>query len=184
MPGLEVDLSDILSWLHISSLSPPIRGYITEAFSLLELRNTMFSIRPATNTDINVICKFDHVAQQDEQRRTFVERSIGAGHCFVIEAQPHVVGYAVLEYSFYDQGFASMLYIHPKYRRQSAGMKLMQHLESACQTPKMFTSTNLSNLPMQSLLAKLDYTLSGVIHDLDEADPELVYVKYLRRDAG
>ncbi|MDY6900522.1 MAG: GNAT family N-acetyltransferase, partial [Cyanobacteriota bacterium] len=86
-------------------------------------------------------------------------RSVSADHCLVIEAQQHVVGYAVLEYSFYDQGFVSMLYIHPEYRRQSAGVQLMQHLESACQTPKMFTSTNLSNLPMQSLLAKLGYTL-------------------------
>ena len=144
----------------------------------------MFSIRPAIDTDIDVICKFDYVAQQDKQRRAFIERSISAGHCLVIEAQQHVVGYAVLEYSFYEQGFVSMLYIHPEYRRQSAGVKLMQHLESACQTKKMFTSTNLSNLPMQSLLAKLGYTLSGVIHHLDESDPELVYVKYLRRGAG
>jgi hypothetical protein len=33
---------------------------------------------------------------------------------------------------------------------------------------------------MQSLLAKLGYQLSGVIHELDPGDPELVYVKYLR----
>ena len=144
----------------------------------------MFSIRSATNTDIDVICKFDHIAYQDGQRRAFVERSVGAGYCFVIEAQKHVVGYAVLEYSFYEQGFVSMLYIHPEHRRQSAGIKLMQHLESACHTPKIFTSTNLSNLPMQSLLAKLGYTLSGVLHHLDEGDPELVYVRYLRRSAG
>ncbi len=176
-------LKSILYYFTRISALPLTRARI-EAFSSLNLRDTMFLIRPATNTDIDVICKFDYVAQQDRQRRAFIERSISAGHCLVIEAQQHVVGYAVLEYSFYDQGFVSMLYIHSEYRRQSAGVKLMQHLESACQTPKMFTSTNLSNLPMQSLLAKLGYTLSGVIHHLDEADPELVYVKYLRRDAG
>lgn len=32
----------------------------------------MFSIRPAADTDIDVICKFDHVAQQDGQRRAFM----------------------------------------------------------------------------------------------------------------
>lgn len=144
----------------------------------------MFSIRPATDSDVDAICEFDHIAQQNKQRRAFVERSVGAGNCFVIEAPPQVVGYAVLEYSFYEQGFVSMLYIHPEYRRQGAGTMLMQHLESMCQTSKMFTSTNLSNLPMQALLAKLGYTLSGVIHHLDEDDPELVYVKYLKRSAG
>ena len=48
----------------------------------------------------------------------------------------------------------------------------------------IYISTNLSNLPMQSLLAKLGYRLSGVIHHLDEGDPELVYVKYLRGAGG
>jgi len=144
----------------------------------------MFSIRLATEKDVSVISDFDHVARQDEQRRSFIKRSVGTGKCFVVESHHQAVGYAVLEYSFYDQGFVSMLYVHPEYRRQGAGMMLIQHLESTCETPKLFTSTNLSNLPMQSLLAKLGYTLSGVIHNLDEGDPELVYVKYLKQSAG
>ena len=53
----------------------------------------------------------------------------------------------------------------------------MQHLESECKTPKIFTSTNLSNLAMQALLVKLRYKLSGTIHNLDPDDPELVYMK-------
>lgn len=144
----------------------------------------MFSIRSAANGDVDAICEFDHIAQQSKQRRAFVERAVSAGNCFVIEAHHQVVGYAVLEYSFYEHGFVSMLYVHSEYRQQGAGTMLMQHLESICQTPKLFTSTNLSNLPMQSLLAKLGYTLSGVIHYLDEDDPELVYVKYLKQGAG
>jgi hypothetical protein len=61
-----------------------------------------------------------------------------------------------------------------------AGEALVKHLESLCQTAKLFTSTNLPNLPMQSLLAKMGYVLSGVIHNLDEGDPEIVYFKKLR----
>lgn len=53
----------------------------------------------------------------------------------------------------------------------------MRYSESICQTTKLFTSTNLSNLPMQALLTKLGYRLSGVIHNLDDGDPELVYFK-------
>lgn len=143
-----------------------------------------FSIRLGVTNDIDAICELDPIAQQNQQRRAFVERSVGAGTCFVIEARHQVVGYATLDYSFYAQGFVSMLYVHPRYRRKGAGSLLMEHLETLCHTPKLFTSTNLSNLPMQSLLAKLGYTLCGVIHHLDEDDPELVYVKYLKRGAG
>ncbi|HEY64205.1 MAG TPA: GNAT family N-acetyltransferase [Caldilineae bacterium] len=144
----------------------------------------MYSIRPAEVKDIEAICSFDHLAQQSGQRRAFIERTVKAGNCFVIEAEQQVVGYAVLEYTFYEQGFVSMLYMHPDHRRQGGGSTMMRYLESICRTPKLFTSTNLSNLPMQSLLAKLGYKLCGVIHHLDEGDPELVYVKFLRQGAS
>ncbi|MEO0538637.1 MAG: GNAT family N-acetyltransferase, partial [Cyanobacteria bacterium P01_A01_bin.123] len=42
-----------------------------------------------------------------------------------------------------------------------------------------FTSTNESNLLMQALMAKLRYIPSGIINNLDEGDPELVYFKRL-----
>ena len=91
-----------------------------------------------------------------------------------------VVGYGVLNYTFHHNGCIDMLYVDSDHRRRGAGAALLKHMESLCETPKLFTSTNLSNLPMQSLLAKLDYVLSGVIHNLDEGDPEIVYFKRLR----
>ncbi len=139
----------------------------------------MYSIRLAQDSDLESLCGLDAVAQRNYHRRNFIARSVSAGNCYVaIDNQ--VLGYGVLEYTFFGNGFVSMLYVHPNSRRRGVGAGLMQHLESTCQTTKLFTSTNLSNLPMQSLLAKLDYKLSGVIHDLDEGDPELVYVKYLK----
>lgn len=139
----------------------------------------MYSIRLAVESDIDSIYSFDAIAQHDNRRRNFVSRSVAAGNCFVA-IDERVIGYAVLEYTFYDNGFVSMLYVHPEHRRLGVGTGLMKHLESVCQTSKLFTSTNLSNTPMQSLLVRLGYKLSGVIHDLDEDDPELVYVKFLK----
>jgi ribosomal protein S18 acetylase RimI-like enzyme len=140
--------------------------------------NDMFSIRPALETDINALCAFDQIAQQSGERKAFIRRAVLGQNCHVA-VDTQVIGYAVLEYSFFEMGFVSMLYVHPERRHSGVGAALMRQLESLCRTPKLFTSTNLSNLPMQALLAKLGYKLSGVIHDLDEGDPELVYVKYL-----
>lgn len=140
----------------------------------------MSPIRPALESDTERIVSFDPIARSDSRREAFIRRAIAAGSCFVATDKERIAGYGVLEYSFYDNGFASMLYVHPEYRRRGVGTALMRHLESACQTAKLFTSTNLSNLPMQSLLARLGYELSGVIHNLDEGDPELVYVKRLK----
>jgi len=57
---------------------------------------------------------------------------------------------------------------------------LVRHVEQECRTPKLFTSTNESNAPMRALLAKLGFSPSGVIENLDEGDPELVFFKRLR----
>ena len=51
--------------------------------------------------------------------------------------------------------------------------------ELDCQTGKVFTSTNQSNLPMQRLCDRLGFIKSGYVENLDEGDPELIYVKLL-----
>ena len=140
----------------------------------------MISIRSAIETDIETLWSFDHIARQENERREFIRREVAAGNCFVAVLNETVVGYGVLNYTFHHNGCIDMLYVDSDYRRCGAGAALLKHMESLCETPKLFTSTNLSNLPMQSLLAKLGYVLSGVIHNLDEGDPEIVYFKRLR----
>ena len=140
----------------------------------------MISIRLANENDVEALCVLDLVARCESQRREFIKRSVAAGACFVGVAEDEVIGYGVLNYTFYDNGCIEMLYVHSNHRRRGAAMALLRHLESQCETSKLFISTNLSNLAMQSLLAKLEYVLSGVIHNLDEGDPEIVYFKRLR----
>ena len=140
----------------------------------------MISIRPAVENDVEALCSLDLVARREEERREFIRREVASGNCFVAVTNETVIGYGVLNYTFYSNGCIDMLYVHSEHRRRGAGEALVRHMESLCRTPKLFTSTNLSNLRMQSLLAKLEYELSGVIHNLDEGDPELVYLKRLR----
>ncbi|WZB72100.1 hypothetical protein WJ968_11125 [Achromobacter xylosoxidans] len=51
---------------------------------------------------------------------------------------------------------------------------------TACDTAKLFTSTNQSNVAARRLMAKAGFVPSGMIENLDEGDPELVYVKFVR----
>lgn len=141
----------------------------------------MITIRTAQPDDIEALCAMDHVAQAEAERGEFIRRAVENGECRVAAAEDGILlGYAVMDYSFFTLGFVELLYIHPAQRRRGVGAALMRHLEQDCHSEKLFTSTNLSNLPMQALLAQLGYRLSGVVHDLDEGDPELFYVKYLR----
>jgi GNAT superfamily N-acetyltransferase len=102
---------------------------------------------------MTVICSVDLIAQRENERREFIRRVVISGECFVAEWSEKVIGYGVLNYSFYHSGFIEMVYVGSDYRRSGVGVALVKHIESLCQTTKIFTSTNLSNLPMQSLLS-------------------------------
>ncbi|MBE7382363.1 MAG: GNAT family N-acetyltransferase [Leptolyngbya sp. SIO1E4] len=140
-------------------------------------------LRIAAKTDADAIIAFDHVAASDPARVQLIHNQIKSGACYIAVIDANVVAYAVLNYKFYDNGWIEMLYVHPRFRRQGIGSALIRHLINECCTPKLFTSTNQSNVPMQRLLATLGFARSGFIENLDEGDPEWVYFKRLRDNA-
>ncbi len=139
----------------------------------------MSTIRPADEVDLPALFGLDHMAGQDGERREEIRRAVAAQQCHLVDEDGRILGYVIFDHGFFGQGFVHTLYVAEAARGQGTATALMRHAETLCVTPKLFTSTNLSNHPMQSLLGRLGYRLSGVIHDLDEGDPELIYVKYL-----
>ena len=136
-------------------------------------------IRLARQEDVKNIIRFDHIAKSRKERRDFIKRSVLNKRCYVAAIKGKPVGYTVLKYDFWSfgGGFISMLYMHEDYRRRGIGSALMNYATKKCKEEKLFTSTNQSNKPMQSLLKKLKYERSGIIYNLDPGDPELIYFK-------
>ncbi|MCG8435689.1 MAG: GNAT family N-acetyltransferase [Gammaproteobacteria bacterium] len=133
---------------------------------------------------MSAICAIDHIAHAEEERRQFICRSVRDGIAFVAESDGEIIGYSVLEHSFFARGFIAMLMVRPDRRRSGIGSELVRHVEGLCASDRIFTSTNESNLPMQSLLRKLGYKLSGKVDDLEPGDPELFYSRQLRSKLG
>jgi len=141
---------------------------------------TDISVREASDADLQGLIALDEIARSSHERAGQISKWIVAGHAVVAEVEGHLVGYAVLDHSFYDRGFIPMLYVAGNRRREGIGSALLRELESSCRTDKLFTSTNRSNRPMQSLLAREGYVRCGYIDQLDPGDPELIFVKILR----
>jgi len=140
--------------------------------------------RDAAPTDVATILGLDEIARTESGRAAFIRAAVGADGCVVAEDGGRTVGYGVLEYSFFGHGFVSMVYVVRDARRHGVGAALLGALGRRCTTAKLFTSTNASNLPMQALLVKSGFELSGIIHNLDPGDPELVYVRMLEAGRG
>ena len=138
-------------------------------------------MREATDADLPAISELDYHVRECPSRRRSLEKSISDRACIVATLGTKVVGHGVLDHSFFERGFISTLYVHSDHRRRGAGTGLVRALEARCETFQLFTSTNASNVPMQTLLTKLGYSPSGIIHNLDPGDPEIVYVKALTK---
>ena len=136
-------------------------------------------IRKATQADIDAIVTVDHAAAHDENRRWRIREWVSGASAFVAIVDDAVAGYAVLEYTFFSQGFISMLIVAETSRRKGVGTALVSHLEAICKTGKLFTSTNESNEPMRALMQTMSYEPSGVVYNLDDGDPELFFFKEL-----
>ena len=131
-------------------------------------------IRPARFADLPQLKRIITIHHQ------LLTEATEAGICHVAEEASQLQGFVILEQSFYAYGFISLLFVHEEHRRVGVATSLMTHAEGLCTTPKLFTSTNESNVPMQRLCDRLGYEPSGVIYNLDEDDPELVYMKRLQ----
>ena len=142
--------------------------------AILEL---MISIRPAHSEDLDVLRSLDVLAHDDRERRELISSAVADRNCYVALSESEVIGYGVLNYAFYRHGWIELVYVGEHNRRRGVGKALLKYMEAQCRTSKLFTSTNLSNLPMQRLLMKLGYTVSGIVDNLDDADPEIVYFK-------
>ena len=127
--------------------------------------------------DFNSILDLDESVYGLRTRGKFIAESILKNECFTASINGQIIGFAILNYTFYENGFIGLLIVDNSYRRMKVGKKLMEYVECKCSTEKLFTSTNQSNIPMQSLLASCGYVRSGYIDNLDEGDPELVYFK-------
>ena len=148
------------------------------------LKRPMPSIRKAVLEDVSALSDCDR-AFGSGTRKGFVERAIRRGGGYILDQGGTVIAVAVLEYTFFEHGFVSLLYVSPAARRTGAGEMMLQHLVSICRTPKLFSSTNQSNHPMQALFAKAGFLTSGMIHNLDPGDPEIVYFKAVNaRESG
>lgn len=137
-------------------------------------------IRDATESDLEAMYAVVHIISEEGSRRQHIREWVDAGRAIVALIDEVVVGYAVIEYIFFSNGFISMLMVDKANRRKGVAAALVKHLEEICKTDKLFTSTNKSNKPMQGLMQSMSYEPSGTVYNLDEGDPELFYVKRLK----
>ncbi|MEU8323958.1 GNAT family N-acetyltransferase [Nonomuraea sp. NPDC048881] len=113
------------------------------------------SVRAGGAVDAEALVILDSVARSDGgERRGSIERWCRDGSVLVV----------------------TMLMVAEPARGHGVGERLLRAAAASCRTVKLFTSTNLSNHPMQRLLQRVGWQPVGMVHGLDEGDPEVFYL--------
>lgn len=136
----------------------------------------------AQEIDIEEMVALDALVIGSSSRRNLISQTVKKHQGYVARQESQIVGFLLMHQHFFEIPFIELLIVHPSFRRQGIGAALMQHIETISTPGKLFTSTNVSNEPMQRLCERLGYVRSGIIEHLDEDDPELFYFKRLSND--
>ena len=176
------DLTDIglLTVEHLVDYANDIRSYTDNTKiwyhdSPLELSvcaGQDILCRKATTADIEKMIQIDPIHRHEQICRAVIQ-----DECYLAEETAQIVGFAIMDYSFFTCGFVSLLVVAEECRRRGIGAALLDYLLRQCKTGKLFTSTNESNAPMRGLLGKSGFMPCGQIDALDEGDPELFFVR-------
>lgn len=84
------------------------------------------------------------------------------------EMDGRIAANGVLTNQFFGSPFIEMLMVGKPVSSSRVGIALILHFRAVCSGPKLFTSTNMANVPMQALLIKAGFKPSGYVDNLDE----------------
>ena len=128
------------------------------------------AIRPARPSDLAALLAMS------PEHEDLIRRAVADERCLLAETGDRMAGFCIAD-RFYGYDFLALLFVSTDQRRRRIATALVRAWEARAGSPKLFTSTNESNLPMQRLCDHLGYVRSGLIENLDEEDPEVVYFK-------
>lgn len=136
------------------------------------------SLLPVTEALLADCLAFDHLAVGGSvERHSELSEAAGNGRMRVAVSDGDTARSVVAPW-FFGAPFLALVYVKSDMRGQGIGSRLLEDFEQA-HGPQVFTSTNLSNAPMQRLLRHRLWTPCGMLNGLDEGDPEIFFAKHL-----
>lgn len=126
---------------------------------------------------LQVLCTIDQKVIGDASRTEEIQQAIEEKRCLLYQSTDNIAGFLLFTNDFFGYSFISLVIVKPSERRKGVASALMKAYMQMAKTSKVFSSTNQSNKRMQQLFHNLGFVKSGVIDNLDEGDPEIIYMK-------
>ena len=137
----------------------------------------MSHIKEARMEHLQALCTIDQEVIGDASRTEEIQQAIEEKRCLLYQSADNIAGFLLFSNDFFGYSFISLVIVKPSERRRGVASALMKAYMQMAKTSKVFSSTNQSNQRMQQLFHNLGFVKSGIIDNLDEGDPEIIYMK-------
>ncbi|WP_419762250.1 GNAT family N-acetyltransferase [Bacillus mycoides] len=132
-------------------------------------------ITKAEIADLDSIGDIDIDVIGNDNRRNYIKHAIDEGNCIIVKEDNSIFGFLTYDTNFFGHTFLSLIIVSPTKRRQGHASSLISYMLRHSPTQKIFSSTNKSNTNMQKVFKANGFMRSGMIENLDEGDPELIF---------
>lgn len=141
----------------------------------------MKNVTKASINDLDAILHIDIDVIGNDSRRDYIKVTINEGRCIIVKEDNSISGFLTYDTNFFGCTFLSLIIVSPTKRRRGYASSLISYMLSHSPTQKIFSSTNKSNESMHTVFHSNGFIRSGMIENLDEGDPEIIfYTKKLR----
>ncbi|QSB09280.1 GNAT family N-acetyltransferase [Lysinibacillus fusiformis] len=137
----------------------------------------MNHIIEAKREHLQALYTIDQEVIGDSSREGEIQQAIEEKRCLLYQSADTIAGFLLFSNDFFGYSFISLVIVKPSERRKGVASALMMAYMNMAKTSKVFSSTNQSNKRMQQLFHNLGFVKSGFIDNLDEGDPEMIYMK-------
>ncbi|MFJ7734011.1 GNAT family N-acetyltransferase [Lysinibacillus sp. NPDC097231] len=126
---------------------------------------------------LDEIGTIDQEVMGDSSRRQYILKAIQEKRCIIQQNEHGIAGFLIFTNDFFDNSFISLVIVKPSDRRKGVATALLDYYVGMAATSKIFSSTNQSNTTMHKVFETAEFIKCGYIENLDEGDPEIIYVK-------
>jgi len=137
----------------------------------------MLDLLEARMEHLDEICAIDQEVIGDFSRSEYLRTAISEKRCIIQRTEKGIAGFLIFTNDFFENCFISLVIVKPSERRKGVATTLLAFYIEMASTPKIFSSTNQSNTSMHKVFETAGFIKSGFIENLDDGDPEIIYVK-------
>src|SRR5260370_7355183 len=113
----------------------------------------------------------------EERAPAFIRSHMERHHLIVAEAEGEVVGFIAYRLDWFQCTFVSLVVVREDFRRKSIAREFFKSVEVVSPTPRLFSSTEETNVASIRMHTALGFTPTGHTHNLPPGARALLFSK-------